>query len=157
MGVTGGRRLGVAVWLGSQRFPLIVFFNLILEIHMAKYATFEGTLRIRSHAEKGVMLDKGVETSTLTAADAVTVLSKAVAYADANKMGLDRWSFYIPEVSQKLAKDAKHVTVAQVKAALKAGNVPTIRTGNWGKPVMTIAHPVKQTSTKASKFGDDIA
>lgn len=119
-------------------------------------AQFEGSIRIRNHADKGIMLDIGTETSTLTAVDAVEILTTAVAAADQYKTGLDRWSFYIPEVAVKLPKGQAQMSVAQVKDALKNGNVPTLNKGKWGKPVLVVAQPVTST-VRASKFIADIA
>ena len=115
---------------------------------------FEGTLRIRLHADKGITLDRGVKESTLTAGDAAQIAVIMVEAAANNKVGIDRWSLYIPEVSEKLAKDDKQLPVAKVTAALKnPNNEVTISAAKFGLPRMVIA-PKVTTVKKASKYID---
>lgn len=85
-----------------------------------------------------------------TAADAELALSNIIDYASANKLSLNRWDFYIPDVNQTIAKDDKALPLAKVLKAIKDGYVPTIGLGKWGKPKMTIASPVKHTVVKAT-------
>lgn len=114
---------------------------------------YNGTVRIRLHADKGITLDKGNESSTLTAADARIIADKMVEFATQHKCGIDRWCLYIPEVSEKLAKDDKQLPVAKVKAALKdANNVPVLRKGRFS-PRLDIAPEVKVTK-RESKYQD---
>ena len=115
---------------------------------------YEGTLRIRFNPEKNfVMLDRGIQSSTLTPDEAESILDIMVEAADERKCGIDRWSLYIPEVSEKLAKTAVVIPTTSVKKALKDGNKPFIRAGKWGKPQIVLGSPV--TSPKrVSKFVD---
>ena len=114
---------------------------------------YEGTLRIRFNPEKNmVFLDKGVKDSTLTTDEAVSILDIMVEAADERKCGIDRWSLYIPEISEKLPKTTAVVTTAVIKKALKDGNEPFIRAGKWGKPQIVLGSPVK--TVRRSKFVD---
>jgi len=115
---------------------------------------FEGTLRIRLHADKGITLDRGVKDSTLTAADAAQIASIMVEAAAKHKAGIDRWSLYIPEVSEKLSHDDKQLPVSKVVAAMKdPNNDVTISAAKFGLPRMVIA-PKVTTIKKASKYTD---
>lgn len=114
---------------------------------------YEGTLRIRHDSEKNhIVLQRGIQSSTLTPDDPGNILDIMVEAADERKCGIDRWSLYIPEVSEKLPKTAAVVTTAAVKKALKDGNTPFIRAGKWGKPQVVLGKPV--TSKRVSKFVD---
>jgi hypothetical protein len=116
--------------------------------------SYEGTFRIRHHADKGITLDRGISTSTLTAADADSALQLMLEHAANLKCGFDRWTLYIPGVNEKLSKDDKQISVAKVKAALKeAGNVVELHRGNFGVPKMVIAAPTT-TTKRVSKFQD---
>ena len=116
--------------------------------------TYEGTYRIRFHADKGILLDKGAVDSTLTAADVDMALDKMLEAATKMKCGIDRWSLYIPEVSEKLTRDDKQLSVAKVKAALKeAGNTVEIHAAKFGKPRMVIGKPSAVTK-RVSKYQD---
>jgi hypothetical protein len=123
----------------------IVTLHIILEITMARI--YEGTVRIIVHPVKGVQLTRGVKGSTLTAADADKIASLMVDAAKQHKVGIDRWSFYIPEVNQKLATDDKHVPLSKAQAAIKDdGYSVALGVGNWGSPKLIVAPKV--TSTK---------
>jgi hypothetical protein len=100
---------------------------------------FEGTVRVRIHPEKGIMLDKGISGSTLTAADAAKVLAIAIREAESRKVGLDRWSFYLPGESQKVPMSVKQIPLTLIVEAIRAGATPTIRKGPWNSPRMVIA------------------
>jgi len=115
---------------------------------------YEGTLRIRINPEKkAVVLDRGIQSSTLTADNPVDILSKMVTAADEHKVGIDRWSLYIPGVSEKLNKTATTLSVRQVNTALEdESNEVFIRAGKWGKPQLIIAG--KQTRKTSSKYID---
>jgi hypothetical protein len=74
--------------------------------------------------------------------------------AEQYNCGIDRWSMYIPGVSEKLAKDATQIPVSKVKAAMKDdGNMVTLCAAKFGKPRINIA-PVVVTTKKVSKFVD---
>ena len=115
---------------------------------------YEGTLRIRLHADKGITLDRGVKDSTLTAADAAQIARIMVEAAAKHKVGIDRWSLYIPQVSEKLAKDDKQLPVSKVVAAMKdPNNDVTICAAKYGLPRINIA-PKVTTVKKTSKYVD---
>jgi len=118
---------------------------------------FEGTVRVRLNAEKGtVILDRGIESSTLTAADAEKILSLAIEAGQSRAFDLDRWSFFVPELSNKLGKTANGLDPKQVLKAMKVkGTEVRLRAGKWGKPVMVIAAP--QTGAKRESKYIDIA
>lgn len=115
---------------------------------------FEGTVRVRIHPAKGLTLDKGVSGSTLTAADAGTILTTSLEAAARHKVQLDRWSFYIPGVNEKLGK-TDSLKISDVQAAVKAGKTPRVRLGKFGKPVLVLAD--EQTPTKRESKIIDIA
>lgn len=118
--------------------------------------SFEGTVRVRLNAEKGcVTLARGVKGSTLTAADAEKIAEIAIEAATAHKVGLDRWAFYIPEVSEKLPKDPKATLDPKAAAkAIKAGGKPTIGRDNWGNPKLRILPDTPSSKAKVSKYVD---
>lgn len=115
---------------------------------------FEGTVRVRIHATKGLMLDKGVSGSTLTAADAEKILDMSLGAAAKHKVEFDRWSFYIPGVNEKLGK-SDNLTLKDVQTAAKAGKTPRVRLGKFGKPVLVLAD--EQAPTKRQSKIIDIA
>ena len=116
--------------------------------------TYEGTFRIRHHADKGICIDRGAVDSTLTAADVDMALDKMLEAATKLKCGIDRWSLYIPEVSEKLSRDDKQISVAKVKAALvEAGNNVEIHADKFGKPRMVIGKPTMVTK-RVTKYQD---
>lgn len=117
--------------------------------------TFSGTVRVRLDTEAGrVFLDRGVAGSTLTADDAAKILAIAVDAAKANKVGLDRWSFYVKGESEKLPKDPKAtLPVTAVAKALKENFKVSLRAAKWGKPAVWLL-PDTPTPAKVSKFQD---
>ena len=80
------------------------------------------------------------------ASNAVQALPEWLEAAKKAESGLDRYCFYIPEVSQKLPKDAVTLPVAAVEKALKDGFTATVRVGNFGIPKIVIAPPVTITT-----------
>ena len=116
--------------------------------------SYEGTVRVRIHAERGLMLDKGVSGSTLTAKDGDKILSLAIDAAKENGCGFYRWSFYIPGVNEKLSDEQETLTLAQVVKAKQGMKLtPRIKPDKYGKPRMTLADPEPKT-LKASKYID---
>lgn len=109
---------------------------------------FEGTVRVRVHPEKGVMLTPGVEGSTLTAADADKLLNVMLEGATKHKVGIDRWSLFAPAIT--LPEGAKQVPAAEVVKLLKTGLKPRLRQGKWGKPCLVIAAEQESTKRKSS-------
>lgn len=113
-------------------------------------AIFEGTLRVRFHPTKNmVFLEAGDRDSTLTAADAEVVLSKAMEAAEARGAALCRYSFYVPEVSEMIPLDVKTIPVAWVRSAANVkGRVVGITLGRFKKPRLTVAPDDKKVSRK---------
>jgi hypothetical protein len=119
------------------------------EIHMAK--PFVGSIRIRMHADKGVTLDRGIATSTLTAGDVDKILELSLEAATANKAGLDRWSFYVRGESENLKGDTIDPKV--VRKALASGLKPTLVAAKFGKPAVWI-QPDLAPKAKTTKYVD---
>jgi len=117
---------------------------------MAK--NYEGTFNARVNPNTNLveLVASRDGTGKYNADDAELALSNIIDYASANKLSLNRWDFYIPEVNQTIAKDSKALPLTKVLKAIKDGYVPTIGVGKWGKPKMTIASPVKHTVAKAT-------
>jgi hypothetical protein len=116
---------------------------------------FEGTVRVRIHPEKGVMLDKGVAGSTLTAADADKILALAIGAARQHKITqFNRWSFYIPKVNEALPEGALHITLKDLE---NAKGTARLRSGRWQMPVLVVADAAEQTPTARKSKIIDIA
>lgn len=100
----------------------------------SKYTT--GFFSLILHPTKGLatIKDKG----ELTAKDADTVVSKAIEVAARSKVELDRWSFYVEGVNEKLSEKDKFLPVSEVQKALKAGYVATIECGRYSHPRVTL-------------------
>jgi hypothetical protein len=112
---------------------------------------YEGTVRIIVHPVKGVQLTRGTAKSTLTAADVNQIASIMVEAAANNKVGIDRYSFYIPEVSQKLGVDDKQLPLSKAVAALKdTGNEVTLIAAKFGLPKLVVAPKVTTTKKKSN-------
>jgi len=118
--------------------------------------TFEGTVRVRFDAETArVFLDRGIASSTLTAADADKIVEVAVEAAIKNKAGLDRWSFYVRGESEKLPSDPKaKLDPKLVQKALKAGMKASIVLAKFGKPACWVQPDAPAKAAKVSKFTD---
>jgi hypothetical protein len=115
-------------------------------------ATFEGTVRIRLHPVKGIVIDRGTATSTLTAADAPVILGKMLDAAEAHGVGIDRWSLYIPEVATAMKKSEKQIPIGKIKPYLDGSRAVVLTAGNYGSPRLIVASPVK--TVKTSKIVD---
>ena len=89
---------------------------------------YSGTVNVRLHDTKGVTVTRGNKEATATAADVEQILNVAIEAAAANNTGLCRYCFYIPGVNEKLARDAKQIPLAKVKAAIKEGLKPLLLT-----------------------------
>ncbi len=112
---------------------------------------FVGSIRIRMHADKGVTLDRGIATSTLTAGDVDKILELSLEAATANKAGLDRWSFYVRGESENLKGDTIDPKV--VRKALASGLKPTLVAAKFGKPAVWI-QPGLAPKAKTTKYVD---
>lgn len=115
---------------------------------MAK--NFEGRFNVVVNPKSNLIEFKVAADGKYTAEDAELCLTNIVEYAVPNKVNVNRWDFYIPDVNQLLPKDTKELPISKVTKAIKDGYVPTISAGKWGKPKMTIASPVKTTATKTA-------
>lgn len=117
---------------------------------------FEGTVRIRLNAETNTLfLDRGVQGSTLTAADANEIANTVMEAATKHKAGLNRWTFYVRGESEKLGKDPdKQLPVAALKKALKEGYKVTLRAVKWGKPSLWLVPADEVKPAKSTKFVD---
>lgn len=115
-------------------------------------ATFEGTVRIRLHPVKGIMLDRGAATSTLTAVDAPVIFGKMMEAADAHNVGIDRWSLFIPEIATAMAKSDKQIPIGKIKPLLDGSRAVTLTVGNYASPRLVLASPVR--TVKTSKIVD---
>jgi hypothetical protein len=110
---------------------------------------FEGTVRVRIHPSKGVMLDRGVAGSTLTAADAERIMALAREAGAKHKVWFDRWSFYIPTVNEKLAEN-ENLSLKDIDDALKAGKTPRVKSHKkYAKPVLVLADDQAPTVRKS--------
>ena len=96
----------------------------------------DGTFSVVPHPVKGVVTKKN--NGALTAADGLQAVEKAVAYAKANKVGLDRWSFYVAGESEKLSRGDLHTPTAVVEKALKDGRDVTVEFGKFSHPRITL-------------------
>lgn len=114
-------------------------------------AKFEGNVDVVFHPEKGLSIQRGTD---FNAGEAGELLETMVSAAKDNKVGIDRWCLYIPEVSQTLARESKQIPVAKVTKAIKDGHEPTLTVGKWGKPRLVLAAPVatKTTTRKITKI-----
>lgn len=99
-------------------------------------AIYEGKVRIRLHPVKGIILDKGVPTSTLTADDAETIMLTMVEAAKANNCGIDKWSMFIPELAQSMTKSEVQIPVGKVLKYMDDAEMreAVIRTNKFGGP-----------------------
>ena len=101
--------------------------------------SYEGTIGIHIHKEKGLMLVKGEKDSYLTANDADEILRASMEAATKHGVTFEPYSFYIPGVNEKLEKAGKPLTVKHLEDAVKAGLKPVVIRGGWGKPKLLIA------------------
>jgi hypothetical protein len=100
-----------------------------------------------------IFLDRGNKTSTLTAQDAPEVLTQALAACKEHKAKLDRWTFYVPEIADKLPKTAKLLDPKAVAAIADRDDVEIKLTlGKFGKPRLVVAKPL--AGKRKSKFVD---
>ena len=102
--------------------------------------SFEGRFNVRLNKEtKVISLAKAVD-GKYGAEDAEQVAKLVVDAAKKRKASLDRWSFYIPGVSQELG-DSKVLAAIEIDMAMKRGNKPVIKAGKWGKPRLDLVNP----------------
>lgn len=114
---------------------------------MAK-GPFRGTFRASIVTRKGVDMVSLIRDTEgkYDSTNAVAALPQWLEAASKAGVGLDRYCFYIPEVSQKLAKDATTLPVTAVEKALKQGFTAYVVAGNFGIPKVVIAPPVTTTT-----------
>lgn len=113
--------------------------------------SFEGRFNVRLNKEAGaISLAKAID-GKYGAEDAEQVANLVVEAAKKHKASLDRWSFYIPGVSQELG-DSKVLAATEVAKAMKRGNKPVIKAGKWGKPRLDLVNP----DAPSAKSNDNI-
>jgi hypothetical protein len=112
-------------------------------------AIYEGKVRIRLHPKKGVMLDKGVDGSSLTAADASSILTTMIEAATKHKTGIDRWSLYIPELALTMSKDAVQITPAKIKPYMDGSREAVMTSTKYGTPRLLYVSPEKSMRKSA--------
>jgi hypothetical protein len=106
---------------------------------------FEGRFNVKfDKGTKVISLAKAVD-GKYSAQDADAVAKLVVDAGKANKGLVDRWSFYIKDVNQKL-KDGENLKPAELEKALKAGFQPVVKAGKWGKPRLDLVNPASPTT-----------
>ena len=94
---------------------------------------FEGRFNVKfDKGTKVISLAKAVD-GKYSAQDADAVAKLVVDAGKANKGSVDRWSFYIKDVNQKL-KDGENLKPAELEKAL------------WGKPRLDLVNPASPTT-----------
>jgi hypothetical protein len=112
-----------------------------------------GAFSIVNHPVKGLATKTakpGSTFGTMDAGDADLAVSKAIELAKAHGVPLDRWSFYIAGVNEKLKREDKHLPVKELVKAVKNGYVATVEMGRYSHPRITLRDPkavVARTST----------
>ena len=116
-----------------------------------------GTFSVTEHASKGVTLItcKNFE-GTQDHLTAPIAVEAAIKFADTNKIGLDKWSFYVEGESQKRDKSEVQLPTSVWKKAEKAGFELTCEMGKWSKPRLTL-RPKGGTKTTTKKIVTVIA
>ena len=98
-----------------------------------------GTFSVTEHASKGVTLITGKNfEGTQDHLTAPIAVEAAIKFADTNKIGLDKWSFYVEGESQKRDKSEVQLPTSVWKKAEKAGFELTCEMGKWSKPRLTL-------------------
>lgn len=105
---------------------------------------FEGRVDVEIHENKGIQLVRGDD---FDASEARELLETMIATANEEKIGFDRYSLYIPEVSQNLPNGAVSLPLAKVTKALKESYEPRLTAGRWGKPRLDLYPPMTSKST----------
>ena len=104
---------------------------------------FEGRVDVAVHETKGVQIERGDD---FDASEARELLETMIATANEDKIGFDRYSLYIPEVSQSLQDGAVSLPLAKVTKALKESFEPKLVVGRWGKPRLDLYPPMTSTA-----------
>lgn len=112
-----------------------------------------GHFSLINHEVKGIATKTakpGSTFGTMDAGDADKAVSKAIEFGTNLARPLDRWSFYIAGVNEKLDKKDKHLPVKALVKAVKDGFVATVEMGKFSHPRVTMRDPkavVARTST----------
>jgi hypothetical protein len=101
---------------------------------------FEGRFNIRLNTETGVISLAKATDGNYTAEAADWLVETILTGAKKHKADLDRWSFYIKDVNQKLA-EGENLKASELQKAVKAGFKPVIKAGKWGKPRLDMVNP----------------
>lgn len=121
---------------------------------------YEGKVNIHNNSVKGITLTKGDETATLDSKDAADILNKMISSADRLKVGIDRWSLFIPELTVNMSKNDKQLPVAKVKAMMDGTRTPVLiakrgvnpKTGRaFVSPQILLASPVTSVVEDVTK------
>jgi hypothetical protein len=116
-----------------------------------------GTFSVSAHDTKGVTLISGKHfDGTQDHLTAPIAVEAAIKFADTNKIGLDKWSFYVEGESQKREKKETQLPTSVWKKAEKAGYELTCEMGKWSKPRLTL-RPKGGTKTTTKKIVTIIA
>ena len=108
-------------------------------------AKFEGNVAVRvtkSRPDLGVRLIRDPKGSH-NAENPQAILEAAKAAIKATNQDLDKWSFYLPGFNEKFGRAEKLVPKKLFDEAEKAGAVPRLTVGKFGKPKLYFAAPVK--------------
>lgn len=119
-----------------------------------------GAFSIVNHPVKGIGTKGGKALSsfgTMTADDADKAVSKVIEHADSLGVPLDKWSVYIAGVNEKLTKEVKHLPVAALKKAVKAGWVATVEMGKFSHPRLTLRDPAGDTKSPRTSISEVLA
>ena len=101
---------------------------------------FEGRFDVRLNKETGVISLAKASGGKYSAGEAAQVAQLVVEAAKKHKASIDRWSFYIKGVNQELA-EGENLNAKQMEQALKAGHLPVLKAGKWGKPRLDLINP----------------
>ena len=82
--------------------------------------------------------------------EAAELLTDALKLAKANGWGLDRWSFYVKDESEKLAADQKSISHSWLAKFAKAPRTAMLKLGRYYKPKLQLAedHATNRSATR---------
>lgn len=98
---------------------------------------YEGTVLLTVNAKGYLALGTG-KAAVRTAADAQWLLATALEAAEANSIGLDRWSFYVEGLNESLKGDSIPAAAVEKWAKAHKGHTVALDAAKWGKPRLTL-------------------
>jgi len=113
-----------------------------------------GKFSLINHAIKGISARSAKPPSragTMDAMDADKAVGIAIEYSTKQGIPLDRWSFYVVGVNEKLAKADKHLPVKALKKAVKDGWEATVEMGKYSHPRITLRDPEQPVQARVSR------